>query len=331
MSENERRILIGSLTLKHFFYLHKDDTLEKELQTERETLSLRHFVERAQESFKRVDDPKKSEPRKIDTFSQVHHNSLFFLQDLKIEDDKAIFLFDFINPQGANTAIKNQKNHSMRVVHKAKDEGIDYSAHFIVDLNGNNGVYSAALEDVTGLPPSIINRLLSRLNMCVQKYHSSAYWIPHPSLPDEKRKVRSQLTFGVSINQDFWDAIKHKENLCELVLLSRESETFDQCGIWKTKKQHVYLSLPDDNFYSDAVNALRRLCQMAKAKNFRYLMVRLKDALKKPRMVTIDTETMEEKTRSYVKSETVSFDKTLATGYDRIDDDVVKAIIRVMQ
>ena len=60
----------------------------------------------------------------------------------------AVILFDAIDPHGADVTYKNYKTRESRRNRKKEFEGINYSAHMVINTDGNNGLYDAAFEDV---------------------------------------------------------------------------------------------------------------------------------------------------------------------------------------
>lgn len=340
ISEKERNVLLGTLEMGYFLFLHKDEKNqnqsaqedgqdESRLETAPDSLDLRTLLNAAVGCYCRIDDPKTDTEPLLAPFSQIYWKNSFFLQEIRIQNNIAILLFDFINPEGASMAYKGQENRQIRVITKNPGEGADYSAHLVIDLNGHNGKYSAALEQMPGIPPSVVDKLLSQLNICVRKYNPELFYIDDPSGIEERgrirrRKIRAQLTFGLTPSDQLWSCLTRRENLCEIVLKKEQTAVFDEGAHWQTKKTDVYLAMPGDTFFTDPRTAVYGLCSIARAKEFRNLNLRIKDQDKQQRVVTIDVVSLQEKTRRFVKSEKIELTTPVSTGYAQINDEVVR-------
>jgi len=340
ISEKERTILLGTLEVGYFLFLRKDEKnqncstaedrrQESQLRRAPDSLDLRALLNAAVSCYRRTDDPKTDTEPILSEFSQIYWKDNFFLQEIRIQDDIAVLLFDFINPEGAPMAYKGQTDRRMRVIRKNPGEGADYSAHLVINLNGHNGKYSAALEQMPGIPPSIADKLLSQLNICIRKYNSALFYVDDPSGVEENgqircRRIRTQLTFGLTPSDQLWSCLTHRENLCEIVLKKEQSTNFDEEAHWQTKKTDVYLAIPGDEFFIHPRDAIRDLCRVARVQEFRNLNLRIKDQEKQQRVVTIDVNSLAEKTRRFVKSERIELRTPVSTGYAQINDEVVR-------
>lgn len=326
LEEKKRHILFGKLHFQNFLYKSKEGT-DRELSANLFPVSFQEYLSMAQECYKNYGEPdniKKMERSQIRSFQR------FSIEKIKVEKQRAVILFDYINPSGAETAYKNQRTGRMRVLTKEKEEGVDYSAHMIIKFSDNisEAVFYACIEDIPGLPITVMNRLLSSLNQQILKYYKERFKIDDPTGLKEKNKikklaVRPQISFGTEPNEQIWNMLKNKHALCSLKVIKEEKGDFDRESGWESEREELYLSKPEDSFFLNPELNIKNLCKILNKKAYKILDIKLKDDNNKPRIVMMDTATTQLKTKRFVKSATIDICKKLSTGYDKIDDDVV--------
>ena len=336
LNSKERTALLGKLYFQNFLY-HSKNRVDKELPSGSFPVSLQEYLALGEECYKRDAANKSSN---LLSESQIKANNNYYITEIQVMDDYAVILFDFIDPEGANAAYKDRQNLKIRVNKKGPNEGFNYTAHLIIDFNQSldNKIFEAALEEVPGVSTGIIKKLFSSLNQHIQKFYKEKFLIDDPTGLYEhgqpkKYAVRPQISFEVELNKEFFELLRKPESLCSLRIINEENLDFDAPTGWKTEKEELYLSNPGEgsSFFREPKKGLQELCRVLFKKKFQTLEVKLKDKNGKPRTVSIDPEHFTLKTRRLIQTATLKFNKELSTGYQSIDEDVVKELLNALR
>ena len=154
-----------------------------------------------------------NEQRRIEIEENIHLCKNFSKNQIRIDnnDERAVILFDYIDEQGADVTYKNVKTLDARQILKAQDEGVNYSAHLIINLleTDKPGVFTAALECVPQLSTSVINGVLSKICNLFRNQSKELFKIESPTGEKDKDKnlikkpIRVSVEFKPEVSKDF--------------------------------------------------------------------------------------------------------------------------------
>lgn len=110
-------------------------------------------------------------------------SEIIYLADMDIDQarTRAVLLINVSDKAAADTVYSAPERGHRRVLPKVGDEGSDYSAHVVIRLNPQDGVYLTILEVTPGLASGKITRYLTHLFKFCSRIDRAAFTQPHPN------------------------------------------------------------------------------------------------------------------------------------------------------
>ena len=262
----------------------------------------------------------------------------FSPREVKIDQNKriAIILFDAIDPHGADVTYKNYRTRKSRRNKKEAYEGINYSAHLVIKLDGENGIYNAVLEDVPYLTINAINSILSKMAQTIRNKNNKIFTIKSPTgVPDTHGKVKNeacrlQLLFHQIPDQRFWDVVSRREAVSTLELVNTNPQNDDDIAL-DFKSCSVVFDLPPQSFFDSVKSNFKKLFSFGKKHHYDFLKVTVQTEAGNSKTVWFNTETELMRADKFTKMELIEgLREKLATATEKINDELVERMTELL-
>lgn len=241
----------------------------------------------------------------------------------------ATILFDAIDPHGADVTYKNYKTRVSRRNRKREFEGINYSAHLVIKIDGTNGLYDAAFEDVPYLTINVINQLLSKMVRIIRRHNKELFEIPSPTgIPDKNGRIkreacRLQLSFHPVPDNRFWDMVSHREAIASLELVKTTPQNDDDIPL-EIKRQSVVFSLPPQSFFDTPRNNFLKILSFGRNHSYDAFKVTIKTDTGNCKTVWFNTDKGLDGFESFLKMELIEgLTEKMATATESINEELV--------
>lgn len=280
----------------------------------------------------------------IGSVSEEQQNALnafqryFSPREVKIDKDRriAIILFDAIDPNGADVTYKNYRTRKSRRNKKEAYEGINYSAHLVIKLDGENGIYDAVLEDVPYLTINAINSILSKMAQTIRNKNNKIFTIKSPTgVPNAHGKVKNeacrlQLLFHQIPDQRFWDVVSRREAVSTLELVNTNPQNDDDITL-DFKSCSIVFDLPPQSFFDSAKSNFKKLFSFGKKHHYDFLKVTVQTEAGNSKTVWFNTETELMRADKFTKMELIEgLREKLATATEKINDELVDRMTELL-
>ena len=254
------------------------------------------------------------------------------------DDERVVILFDYIDVNGADVTYKNIKTLDARHNYKKQDEGVNYSAHLIINLieTDKPGVFKAALECVPQLSTSVINGVLSKICNLFRNHSRELFKIDSPT--DEidkdgntiKKPIRISIEFKPEVSKDFLTLLKQKKSFVALSMIKTDLGN-DVAPNLVLKRQELFFNTPDDDFYDDDDKKLWHnfveILTWGKRKGYDKSKVAIKDENNITKTIIFDNADCTPFDEAhFTKTKMINGLSKMPTGCDTINDQFVERV-----
>ncbi len=352
LKENERRVFVGKLYAEYKYWNEKGK-VDTAIPFSNMNLSLEKILSLWKKEYwgdwdntkndnatKQESTSSESEPgfegnagKHQNTQNTQNYIAKFFSpREVRIDRKNGIVivLFDATDLNGADVTYKNYKTMRSRRNRKEKYEGINYSAHLILKIDGNNGIYDAAFEDVPFLTVNMINNVLSKMASCIRNHNKELFAIQSPlGIPDKRGNIKKEpcrlhLSFQPIPDQRFWDIVSHRDAIASLELVKTKPQNDDDFPL-DIKKQSVVFSLPPQSFCDKAKDGFLKIITFGRRNHFDEFKVAIKTDAGKIKTVWFDTNKKIDDYKSFSKMELIEdLSEKMATASEEINEELVE-------
>ena len=279
-----------------------------------------------------------AEEHRCELIENIQLCKFFTKNQIRIEEnpDRAVILFDYIDEYGADVTYKNKETLALKRNVKAQNEGVNYSSHLVINLIGTAipGVFNAALECVPQLSTSVINGVLSKICNHFRNKSKDVFLIDSPTGETdkkgklEKKPIRISIEFKPDVSEDFLDLLRKKKSIISLSLIQSKFEN-DTAPILTAKRQELFFSSPDDDFYNDENlwEKVQRILRWGHDKGYASTRLKLKDENNLTKTIIINNSdfTFIDETH-FTKTKMINGLAKMPTGCDSINNQFVERV-----
>lgn len=323
-SRTERQVLFFELTIKA-------SSRRKELKnydglTPPSALELFKAIERTHQKHKFI-------------IPVAHRAKSIYFQDMKVLNEKAIFLVNLSDRDAADPIFSDPEIDSHRVVRRKGNEGVEGSAHIVINLDPiRTDTYAVVIESTAGLSSTRLSQFLSLYVRKAKKDFPSDFVTNDPSGVMDKngefRKipimVRLQL-IGQPSEQLIRDINEGTLTGLEVITVHPSSGKWDEHGYVIEKSHAVTLDISGVKSSKGKNWALLgEVFKSATKKKMDQIRVKFKSNTGVSRSVMIDPATSRTLLDdAYIKKEILSgFKKRLESAYDKIHPELTERMFK---
>lgn len=356
LKETSRRIIIGKIIFKASWFIKPQASTTNNVPISDLPYSFQEFLQKIklfaddeknidlnqiESELKNIDEAGQSEvERRKEMQENIQLCKFFTKNQIRIDEgmNRAIILFDYIDVFGADVTYKNNRTLVLKHNIKAQDEGVNYSAHLIINLTETAipGVFNAALECVPQLSTSVINGVLSKICNYFRNKSRNDFLIDSPTGELDrngnpvKKAIRISIEFKPDVSEDFFTLLAKRKSIISLSLIQSNFEN-DTAPILTVKRQELFLSSPDEDFYNDygekTWGNIQIISSWGNDHGYTKTKLKLKDEDNIIKTVIIDNSDFSfiDETH-FTKTKTINGLSKMPTGCDTINDQFVEKV-----
>lgn len=260
-----------------------------------------------------------------------------YISDIQLSSNKKIatILFNISDKGAANSVYSNVINKNTRIIPKTADEGNDFSAHFVINLDPiREGAYLALFEQTHGLSSKRIKIFLNQLLRIFVDIHPNIYEVWHPNQAYDLKGNKVMITayhsldlLGHPSDEFVNDLNKGTLESIELVDYRKRGMAWDTNGATVEQVRSVLLK-PNSGKNIVNFNALSDACLFGTKKDYSQARVKFR-ANNINRSVTLETANLGFANDTiFVKKALISgFSNLLEASYQNVHPEISQKII----
>lgn len=263
----------------------------------------------------------------------------YSLQDFCYSPQKKtmILLINRNDPDAKNPIFRDTKTNKRRSGDKKDTEGIDYSCHVVINLNGFKNRYTMAIEkSIPGVPVTNIRSFVNQLIKICSQHFEKEFQTNHPSGIRDKKGVyiklplNHEVEFSGHVSDSFIKDIQ-TSTICEFELIDTNPDTsYENIGA-KEKSNIIELEVIGKKIPRNST-AKGFLSNIFKKYGTKYDLAKLKFTTieNADKIIRLNTDSFTINGREYIKSYFVKAPINQDTSYDKIQilmtDEMLKLI-----
>lgn len=252
--------------------------------------------------------------------------------DAATYDGYVVLLISSSNSRLADPSFEAISDGNFRDEPKRPGEGISSSAHIVIKAQAEARTgfpHKIAVERITGLGSSIIAPFFNHI---LKRSYEDA--VPRPTFRfnHSDRHYRASVDMSGDLSTRLGEQIRRGRVLgIELIDYRNEPSQLDEENVFVEKKRTIELSVsgdPDENMLTRSINSLKRRLRL---EGYDELKVRISYDEAGSQTIPIRVDIDQDATETLaVRKELVSVEHPMGQRHSNINEELVRAMIRVM-
>jgi hypothetical protein len=262
-----------------------------------------------------------------------------YLADIDVDAarQRAVLLINLSDKAASDTVYSDPDTAQYRILPKVGNEGSDFSAHVVINLNATDHVYLTILEVTPGLASGKVTRFLTFLFKFCAKVNPVAFLQAHPNgavdvhgLPVMVRTRHVASLAGHPSDAFLNDIEQGTLGLIELIDKRHENLPWDTVG--RTREVARSVKLKPGPAAGTNLDRIRDAATRAFRDNYTEARIHFKTASKIGRSIVLETEHLNFAQESiFVKKEKLEgFVNPLPTSHEMIHQDIIGKMVRYL-
>jgi hypothetical protein len=260
-----------------------------------------------------------------------------YLADIDIDQarTRAVLLINLSDKAASDAVYSAPERQHRRVLPKVGDEGSDFSAHIVIELNPANNVYLTILEVTPGLASGKVTRFLTHLFKFCSRLDRAAFTQPHPNnAVDAQGRPITIVTRHVAQldGHPSVDLLRDLQGgtLSSIELIDKRNENLPWDNVGRTREMSRSVTLSPGQVAGTNLDRIRDAFARATREHYGEARIRFKTATRVGRSVLLETEHMNLANDSkFIKKEKLDgFANPLDSSHHIINDEMKQKMLR---